>query len=196
MQRGSRFFFFPTTRALSLFDLAKTTLVALPLPTPHTFAFVVILLILVLLLLLLLLLQLQLQMQAFILIDTVCSLKNRTTKPSSLSSFFPLLPLPLHSPLLLLPAPPYRRLLGQRVRVVRLELHLVVAPLVQLRLDDERPQEVCGLGGVGEGLVDLLLLLLLLLAAPSQAGRAAALIEARAELFARGGERDGIASEG
>jgi hypothetical protein len=38
MQRGSRFFFFPTTRALSLFDLAKTTLVALPLPTPHTFA--------------------------------------------------------------------------------------------------------------------------------------------------------------
>ena len=94
------------------------------------------------------------------------------------------------SHLLLLPAPPYRRLLGHRVRVVRLQLHLVVAPLIQLGLDHEGPQEICRLGGVGQGLVDLLLLL----AARREARPV--LVEARAELFARGVESDGVSSEG
>ena len=72
--------------------------------------------------------------------------------------------------------------------MVRLQLHLVVAPLVQLRLHHERPQEIGGLGGVGQGLVDLL---------SSQGARASAgLVEAGAELLARGRERDRVAAEG
>lgn len=76
--------------------------------------------------------------------------------------------------------------------MVRLQLHRVVAPLVQLGLDDKGPQEVGGLGGVGQGLVDLLLVLL---ASAASEGRPA-LVEARSELLARGVERGGVSPEG